>query len=141
METARNLAKAIGAKIQLLHVNDLGVNASGTAEDCKELFAEHSAHANATLSQKVRDLKNEGIEVEALAVDGIPSEVILREAEHADLLVVGKHWKQKWRLFSRNTVEAILQASPCPVVIAGTNPNATHIGQGSVAEDRSTIRD
>jgi nucleotide-binding universal stress UspA family protein len=123
LDTAKKLAKLIGAKVRLVHANDLGAEVSGTAAECEELFHGHSAHAAATLARKVAELKNEGIEVEAVAIEGIPSDVILKEAKNADLVVMGKHWKHKWRLFSRNTVEAVLEAARCPVVIAGGNPN------------------
>lgn len=119
LDTAKNLAKLSGAKIRLVHANDLGVDFSAPSTECEKMLKEHSVRANAILARKVAELEGEGIEVEAVALEGIPSAVILEEAENADLLVMGRHWRRKWRLFSRNTVEAVLAAAPCPVVIAG----------------------
>ncbi|MGZ5545664.1 MAG: universal stress protein [Limisphaerales bacterium] len=140
IETARKLAKMVGARIRLVHANDLGANVSAPAAECDEMLREHCACAHATLARKVAELRDDGIDVEAVAIEGIPSDVILKEANNADLLVMGKHWRPRWRLFSRNTVEAVLAAAPCPVVIAGGNPKRNHTGQGAVGNDKQTIR-
>lgn len=141
LDTAKQIAKLAGAKICVVHANDLGADISATATDCERMLKDHSAHAHTMLANKIAELRKEGIEVEAIAIDGIPAEVILKEAQDADLFVMGRHWRQKWRLFSRNTVEAVLQAAPCPVVIAGGDPKKSHTGQGLIGENAQIIRD
>ena len=56
--------------------------------------------------------------VQTLIREGLPSEEIVAAAADHDLIVIGqRRAKRFWQMFSRHTVQAVLERAPCPVLV------------------------
>jgi nucleotide-binding universal stress UspA family protein len=77
------------------------------------------------LGETVRKLMRERVKLRTLIQEGLPSERICESARQSDLIVIGKSKpKPFWHLFSRRTVEAVLDNAPCPeLVVREQKPN------------------
>lgn len=112
LDHAADLARAVGAELSVLHVEELPLTPSdlvditrGTAERAAARIAEH--------------LRSADIRARALVRAGVPVLEILDVAkeEHAALIVVGTHGhKGLQRVLMGGVAEALVRAAPCPVL-------------------------
>lgn len=120
------LARALGAKLWLLHVAEpdpefVGYKGDPTVmrDDVAEKYHEEHRQLQA-ISQTLRD---EGLDCVALLVQGATVETILREATNlsADMIVVGSHGKGVLkRLLIGSTSEGILHHCEIPLHLVPT---------------------
>jgi nucleotide-binding universal stress UspA family protein len=117
------LADAFGAELTLLHVAAPDPDFVGYAVGPKsvrdsraeELRAEHAELQ--TLSQALRD---RGLTVHALLIEGPTVEKILEEADRvrADAIVVGSHGRGMLeRVLLGSVSEGVVRGATCPVVV------------------------
>ena len=123
VDKASDLAEKFGSKIWLLHVAapepdfvgyDVGPQyiRDFRAEDLKE---EHKA-----LQKVVTLLEQNGLEAEALLIQGGTTEMVLKESEklHIDLVVIGHHEHNLiYKAFVGSKSNSIINQSKIPVLI------------------------
>lgn len=106
-------------RVTVLHVIDINdprwANYSGSAADfMRQLKTDAEQHMRELLD----GLAEEGIEVEPLTVEGLPGREILKVLQPASLLLTGRPTaKPFWRLFSKRTVQQVLQEARCTLMI------------------------
>jgi nucleotide-binding universal stress UspA family protein len=83
-----------------------------------ELIAHVQEGAEALVERVTAEFRNEGVEVEPLAIEGAPAPVLVEVAEDADLLVVGSRGRGGLTgLLLGSISQQVAQHAPCPVVI------------------------
>jgi len=118
--TAGELARALSAKLTLLHVVQMPSYAffgGGAFVPSPELTSDIINDAKRWLAA-ARDRLG-GIAVDIVCLDGDPGSLILRWAEeHApDLIVVGTHGRRGVRrLVIGSVADHVMRAAPCPVM-------------------------
>ncbi len=120
---ATAIARAFSAKLYLLHVAapdpdfvgyEPGPRSVRTTR-AGELRAEHR-----DLQQWASDLRDRGLDAEALLVQGPTVETLLERAQHldADLIVLGSHGHGAvYRALVGSVSEGVLRHGVCPVLI------------------------
>jgi nucleotide-binding universal stress UspA family protein len=127
----KKLAKALSAKIWLLHVANFDpdlaftpvgseevtyLDAGGTRDAIAKKF--HNEHRQ--LQQLAQELRSAGLDCTALLVEGSTTKTILNETAKlsADMVVLGSQKKGAVeRFFLGSTSEGVLHKSPVPVLI------------------------
>jgi nucleotide-binding universal stress UspA family protein len=101
LQTALKIARRLSARVVVLFAfvppfysyfaggGDLGSTPSYVVEDYRKLAEEE-------LERFVQRLPSNGVEVDAVFVDGKPAKVILEYQEKADLIVMGTHGQTGW---------------------------------------------
>ena len=87
-----------------------------------EVFDEISGYAKAELAKLGAEVKEKGITVRELVVQGKPSAEIVRVAreETADMIVLGTHGKGMLdKALFGSTAERVIRRAPCPVLTVG----------------------
>ncbi len=116
---AAMLGEVFGTKVTLLHVIDINdprwVSYCGSAaEFTRQLKLDAEKH----MQELVTDLAHDGIKVESLTVEGLPGREILNLLQQACLLIIGKPVsKPFWRLFSKRTIQQLLEEARCKLMI------------------------
>jgi nucleotide-binding universal stress UspA family protein len=83
-----------------------------------ELIAQAQEGAEALVERITAEFKNEGVEVEPLAIEGAAASVLVEVAEDADLLVVGSRGRGGLAgLLLGSISQQVVQHAPCPVVV------------------------
>jgi len=131
----RKLAKALSAKIWLLHVANVDpdlafapvgseevtyLDAGGTRDAIAKKF--HKEHRQ--LQQFAQELRSAGLDCTALLVEGSTTKTILNETAKlsADMVILGSQGKEAVeRFFLGSTSEGVLHKSPVPVLIVPTH--------------------
>lgn len=117
-----SFSKEYGAELVLLHVVE--TIAVGYASDLfpvpmAEVFQEISGYAKQELEKLAEQVKEKGVAVRTLLVQGKPSTEIIRIAreETIDMIVLGTHGKGvlDQALFG-STTERVVRKAPCPVL-------------------------
>ena len=109
------------ARLVLLHAYHLPIEftAYGTIPTSPRYLEDAAGAAEAKLALLAEALQREGLEVETLAREGYPPEVILAEAKRlgADLIALGTHGRSglEHLLLGSNSVR-VVQRAPCPVL-------------------------
>jgi nucleotide-binding universal stress UspA family protein len=133
---AKKLAKALSAKIWLLHVvnpdPELVVAPVGFDDatylqnvgEVRDAIAKEFQNEHRLLQQFSQELRSAGLDCTALLVQGSTAETILKEAAKlsADMVILGS--QGKWdleRFFLGSTSEGILHKSPVPVLVVPTH--------------------
>ena len=120
-----SFAREYEGELLLLHVvENLTV---GYASDLfpvpmAEVFDEISGYAKAELAKLGAEVKQKGIAVRELVVQGKPSAEIVRVAreETADMIVLGTHGKGMLdKALFGSTAERVIRRAPCPVLTVG----------------------
>jgi nucleotide-binding universal stress UspA family protein len=120
-----SFAREYQGELVLLHVvENLTV---GYASDLfpvpmAEVFDEISGYAKAELAKLGAEVKEKGIAVRELVVQGKPSAEIVRVAreETADMIVLGTHGKGMLdKALFGSTAERVIRRAPCPVLTVG----------------------
>ena len=130
VEQAAVLAHRFGAKLWLIHVAAPDPDFVGYEvgpqyirdERAKELRKEHQQ-----IQDYARQMKNRGIDAEALLIQGPLTRSLLEEAKdvHADLIVIGAHSHSALfdKLFG-NTGQELLRQTTIPLLIVPQLPEA-----------------
>jgi nucleotide-binding universal stress UspA family protein len=118
---AIRLARQCGAAVTLLHVVDVNLHTPPTGPaNVERLQRELWQKGRLQLGQTVSKLGEEQVEVQTLIREGLSWEEIVEAARDCDLIVIGQHKRKRfWHLFSRHTVQGVLDAAPCPVLVIG----------------------
>jgi nucleotide-binding universal stress UspA family protein len=83
-----------------------------------ELIAHVQKGAEALVERVTAEFKNEGVELEPLAIEGAAASVLVEVAKDADLLVVGSRGRGELAgLLLGSISQQVAQHAPCPVVI------------------------
>jgi len=134
IERATGLARVFNAKLTLLHVaagdpEFVGYDAGPqVVRDSRadQLRAEHHQ-----LQERSEQLRAEGIETEALLVEGPTIETILEKARDlpADLIVLGSHGKGALKSALLGSVsQGVLRKAPCPLLVIPMAHDEPHEG-------------
>ena len=94
-----------------------GVYVSPTTWNSMQRSARQAAQRR--LAKLVQEAKKSGVAAEALAVDGLPADQIVRvaRARRADMLVIGTHGRTGFsRLFLGSVAARVVATARCPVV-------------------------
>ncbi len=108
-------------RVILLHAYHLPVEytAYGAVPTSIDYMKDTGAEAQEKLDAMAAELSGDGLEVEALAVEGYAPEVIVDQAEElgADLISMGTHGRTGLRhLLLGSTAERVVQHAGCPVL-------------------------
>ncbi|MEN8131140.1 MAG: universal stress protein [Pseudomonadota bacterium] len=127
VKKAEEIAKALSAKVWLLHVADpepdfvgFEVGPQSVRDSLSKSF--HGEHCQI---QEIADrLRKEGLDTTALLVQGATAETILKEASKLDIdmIVVGSHGQgAMYQLLVGSVSEWVLHKSECPVLVVPTH--------------------
>ncbi len=123
VQTTRELALALGATVRLIHVAppepDFVGYEAGPITVRQRVAAEYREARRRAHSIESR-LRNSGLAVEAMVVQGEPADKILHHAREfgADLIVLGSHGHgMLYELLVGSVTSAVMRAAPCPVVV------------------------
>lgn len=123
LATATALAKPLGAKLWLVHVAAPDPDFVGFKVG-PEYVREHRADILRQEHQDIQDiaaaLKQQGMEAEALLVQGPTTDTLLEMADKvsADLIVIGSHGRSAlFRAFVGSVSEQVLKESKVPVMV------------------------
>ncbi len=118
------LAARLGARVTLLNVFSSGIVATPDAVFAptpEEIHAiAHAAHEH--LQSLAAKLEREGLEIECIAVEGVPGDAIrsFAERERPDLIIMGTHGRRGVsHLLLGSVAEYVLRHAPCPVLTIG----------------------
>ena len=120
-----SFAREYEGELLLLHVvENLTV---GYASDLfpvpmAEVFDEISGYAKAELAKLGAEVREKGVRVREMVVQGKPSAEIVRVAreETADMIVLGTHGKGMLdKALFGSTAERVIRRAPCPVLTVG----------------------
>jgi nucleotide-binding universal stress UspA family protein len=83
-----------------------------------ELVAHAQEGAEVLVERVIAEFKNEGVEIESVAIEGAAASVLVEVSENADLLVVGARGHGGLAgLLLGSISQQVAQHAPCPVVI------------------------
>ena len=121
------LGKTRRTKVVLLHVYHLPYEytAYGTIPTSLDYFKDIEGAAEDRLATLADELRQQGFQVETIAREGFPPEVILAEAEAAgaDLIAMGTHGRTGLaHLVLGSTAERVVQRADCPVLTLRSVP-------------------
>jgi nucleotide-binding universal stress UspA family protein len=89
------------------------------------LLPEIETGARRLVEQEVAEVSHEGVDVEAVTVDGPAATALIEAARGADLLVVGSRGRGGFTGLLLGSVSAqVAQHAPCPVVICRRSADA-----------------
>jgi nucleotide-binding universal stress UspA family protein len=120
--TARQLARALGAELRLLHVFSEGtLYAEGfiSSAQTRAVFASARAWAETTLAEWRQAAHAEGLAAETLLRTGAAHVEIVAAAREmgADLIVIGTRGRGGLeRVLLGSVAERVLRMAPCPVL-------------------------
>jgi nucleotide-binding universal stress UspA family protein len=123
----KELAKALSAKIWLLHVAEPNPDFVGHEVDTevmRDVIAKRFQKEHRLLQQFGQELRSAGLDCTALLVQGSITETILNEAAKlsADMVILGSQGKGAiGRFLLGSTSEGILHKSPVPVLVVPTH--------------------
>ena len=123
VEKTQEIAKALSAKVWLLHVAQPEPDFVGFDADPKPErdAVARQFHLEHTEIQTIADkLRMEGLDTTALLVQGATAKTILKQASKlgADIIIVGSHGRGALRqLLVGSTSEAVLRHAECPVIV------------------------
>ncbi len=126
---AAHLAKALGAKVWLIHTAIPEPDFVGYEvgpEYIRDSAARHLREEHQVLGQYQDKLRAEGVEVTAMLVPGEAIEKILQEAVslEADWIVLGSHGHGAlYNLLAGSVCQGVLSKATCPVVIVPSRPS------------------
>ncbi len=118
---AAEMAKALGAKLTIVHVSHLPVTFYAAAFEAPIDLKEQMDSLRAEAERRARAVLDEvGIEAELVTLDGNPADALVEyaEKEKADLLVVGSRGAGAIeRFLLGSTSSRIVHHAHCPVLV------------------------
>ena len=127
IEYVTDLAKALSGKVWLLHVAEPDPEFVGYDVDPPEMrdaVARRFHQEHQQIQQLSQELRSNGLDCEALLIQGPTVETILREIEKlsVDMVIIGSHGKGILRhLLVGSTSGGVLQKSSVPVLVVPTH--------------------
>lgn len=122
IDFAASQAKTNGASLIILHVEPESgeklyhkIDQEERSRRAKMLWFEHS-----DLAAKAKELRELGVDVKPLLIEGPELKVILREVDELkpDLLVIGHHHHSAWfKLFNESVGEQLIENVTCPITL------------------------
>lgn len=117
------LAQATSSKLWLIHIaapepDFVGYETGPQTE--RDYMANKFREEHRQIQKYAEELRQKGIEVVALLLQGATVETILREANKldVDLIIIGSHGKSGlYKVLVGSVSEGILQSSNCPVLV------------------------
>ncbi|MEJ2138263.1 MAG: universal stress protein [Gammaproteobacteria bacterium] len=130
IEQAKALAKALSAKVWLIHVAEpepdfVGYDAGPQSE--RDAIAKIFHREHTELQTLAKQLRADGVETTALLIRGPTAETILNEGSklNADMVIVGSHGRGAMqRLLMGSVSEAVLRRTDRPILIVPTHSRA-----------------
>lgn len=123
LREAQKLAKALSAKVWLIHVGSVEPDVMG-AESLPVMVRDSSARQLRTQHQKLQEyekwLRDQGTQTTSMLVSGLPDEKILAECDRLkpDFVLMGSHGHGALHdLLMGSVCEKVLRRSKCPVVV------------------------
>ena len=127
IDYAKDLARVLAAKVWLLHVAEPDPEFVGYEVDppvMRDTVARRFHKEHQELQLVSQELRSQGLECEAILVQGPTIETILHEVEKlsVDMVVIGSHGKGVLRhLLVGSTSEGVLKKSSIPVLVVPTH--------------------
>jgi nucleotide-binding universal stress UspA family protein len=126
---AVELARALQAEIELLHVYQLPVVAlpDVPVTVSPTYVADLTTRIDELLAEERKALAQQGITVTTKVIEGIPSEAIVQRAEEigAEMIVIGTHGRTGFRrLLLGSVAEQVVRSSKIPVMTVHLTPPA-----------------
>jgi nucleotide-binding universal stress UspA family protein len=123
VQTARDMAKAFGGKVVVLHVSEpepdfVGFEPGPVA--VRSAVARDFKVEHQSLDEAKQVFQQAGVEVVALHIQGAHAEKILQEAESqaAGLIVMGSHGHGAfYNLLVGSVTSGVLRGAKCPVLV------------------------
>jgi nucleotide-binding universal stress UspA family protein len=109
------LANQCQSVLTILHVIDINTQSEmGTAEDVmSRLWTEGFTQ----MGQLAGQLSGQ-VDAQTILEQGLPCEIIVRKSLEFDLIILGQpHPKKSWNVFSKKTVQRVIENAFCPVMI------------------------
>jgi universal stress protein A len=127
LDWAAHLAEQHGSRIVLFHAYHLPVEFQQLegAYLPPDFWANVKAEAEQSLDRYAEDLRQRGIEVEAVVAEGYAATAVVDEVERqsADLVVIGTHGLSGLKhMLLGSIAERVVQKAPCPVLTVKTTP-------------------
>lgn len=121
---ATEVAQRFGSRVVLLQVIHLPASfAAAAAQGGEKILAEEvgrlAGEARAYLEREAASLQEKGLEVEAVALEGTPSETVVTYAREneVDLIAIGTHGRKSLgRLVFGSVADYVLKHSSIPVL-------------------------
>jgi nucleotide-binding universal stress UspA family protein len=125
LDWAAHLAEQHGSRIVLFHAYHLPVEFQQLegAYLPPDFWANVKSEAETSLERYAADLRQRGIEVEAIVAEGYAATAIVEEIEtqNADLVVLGTHGLSGLKhMLLGSIAERVVQKAPCPVLTVKT---------------------
>ena len=123
LDWARQLARAVDAKLWVIHVAPTMPNFVGYEVDpvaMRQAVAYELRDAHRKLQDFQRSVEDSGIEATSMLLPGRPVDKILEEADRlgADLIVLGSHGHGAlYNLLAGSVCTGVLERASCPVLI------------------------
>jgi len=127
IKNALELAKALSAKMWLIHVVEpdpdiVGITARPQSD--QDIIAGKLREEHRELQEIAKEIRNQGLRITALLVQGPTVEVILNEALELDvnIIVIGSHGRGAvYKLLVGSVSGGILKKARCPVLVIPTH--------------------
>jgi nucleotide-binding universal stress UspA family protein len=134
---AAGVARRTGASLRLVRASFAAAAISPASGADKRLAesGERAARcrAEAALAARAAALRHQGIEVDTVAEPGLAAELILREAEAADLVVMSTHGRGGLgRLLYGSVAEAVMRRCPAPMLLVPPGCRSAPPGPGTL---------
>lgn len=123
VSNAEKLAKAVSAKLWILHVAEPEPDFVGYApgpQYIRDSLAEQFHQEHRQIQEIAEKMREEGLEATALLIQGPTVEVILKTAKkiEADTIVIGTHGKGAvYHLVVGSVSETVIQKAECPIFV------------------------
>jgi len=131
LDAARNLAKRLGARAVLLHVEAPEpefVGYSPGPQTVRDRVAQDIRSDHDRLRGAQHVFEDEGVETDTLLVQGPAVDTIIEEAKRvdADYIVLGSHGHGAlYELVMGSVTDGVLRHAPCPVVVVSADRGDT----------------
>jgi nucleotide-binding universal stress UspA family protein len=115
IDRAVALANQCQAALTILHVIDVNTPSDcGPAEEAmKHLWTQRSLQ----MGQLAGSLSGQ-VDAQTMLEEGLPWQSIVANSRHHDLVIIGKGSpKSGWQVFSKHTLERVIEQSACPVLV------------------------
>jgi nucleotide-binding universal stress UspA family protein len=121
------LAKSLSAEMWLIHVVEpdpdiVGITARPQSD--QDIIAEKISRDHRELQEIAKEIRNQGLTITALQVQGPTVEMILNEALEleVDIIVIGSHGRGAvYELLVGSVSSGVLKKARCPVLVIPTH--------------------
>lgn len=128
LETAIELARALGARVHLVHVAHPYIEPPYTGDGRAAGWVSWPAPASAphrrekdALEELKATVRNAGLDVDSVVIEGAVAKGVIAEADRVDakLIILGSHGRLPVvDLLVRSTTNGVARRASCPVVVA-----------------------